>query len=233
MRAYSDARLGRLEVAPALIPRARRNRDFYRSAAANSGALKDFADALPPDNELFGREEAGPVGSTLKRQAQIALTAFIANSAVSADMWLAGFDTHDTHDTVQAELLANLTESVDFLWELAETLQIADRLVVVLASDFGRTNHYNSDAGKDHWPIGSVVVMEKNQSWTNRVIGTTTPLHHAQAMNPSSLLVDESSGTIIYPRHVHKALRNYLGIGNAPVAAPFPFNNTEDFAFFT
>ena len=35
-----------------------------------------------------------------------------------------------------------------------------------------------------------------------------------------------------YPKHVHKALRRYLGIASTPGAQRFPFNNTEDFAFF-
>ena len=38
--------------------------------------------------------------------------------------------------------------------------------------------------------------------------------------------------TVIYPKHVHKALRRYLGIANTPGAQRFPFNNTEDFASF-
>ncbi len=41
-----------------------------------------------------------------------------------------------------------------------------------------------------------------------------------------------TNGTIIYPKHVHKALRRYLGIENTPGAQRFPFHNTEDFAFF-
>ena len=35
-----------------------------------------------------------------------------------------------------------------------------------------------------------------------------------------------------YPKHVHKVLRRYLGIANTPGAQRFPFNNTENFAFF-
>ena len=58
---------------------------------------------------------------------------------------------------------------MDYLWDYAETHGVADRMVVVIGSDFGRTNFYNSQDGKDHWPIGSYIVMEKNQPWTNRV----------------------------------------------------------------
>ena len=43
---------------------------------------------------------------------------------------------------------------------------------------------------------------------------------------------DRNGRTIIYPKHVHKALRRYLGIEDTPGAKRFPFNNTEDFAFF-
>ena len=42
----------------------------------------------------------------------------------------------------------------------------------------------------------------------------------------------DPNGTHIYPKHVHKALRRYLGIENSPGARRFPFNNVEDFAFF-
>lgn len=51
-------------------------------------------------------------------------------------------------------------------------------------------------------------------------------------MNPRTLARDDSNGTIISPKHVHKALRRYLGIENTPGAQRFPFHNTEDFAFF-
>ena len=36
-----------------------------------------------------------------------------------------------------------------------------------------RTNFYNAQKGKDHSPIGTFVVMEENQSWTNRAVGET------------------------------------------------------------
>ena len=106
-------------------------------------------------------------------------------------------------------------------------------LVVHIGSDFGRTNFYNAGAGKDHWPIGSYVIMEKHQPWTGRAVGETDGLHFAQRMNPRTLRRDDRNGTIIYPKHVHKALRRYFGIERSPGAQRFPFNNTEDFAFFS
>ena len=225
----------RLEAVPNLLPGDVRHRGFYRSAFATEG-LKAYADAIPPEDELEqedryrGRDR--DFHSALRRQAQLTVLAFKTGVAVSADLWLGGFDTHATHDPDHEWLLGNLTDSVDYLWEYAETHGVADRMVVVIGSDFGRTNFYNAGAGKDHWPIGSFVVMEKNRPWTGRAVGETDGLHFAQRINPRTLRRDDRNGTIIYPKHVHKALRRYLGIENTPGARRFPFNNTEDFAFF-
>ena len=183
------------------------------------------------------RQWAGPDNGVetddgIRRQAQLTVLAFKAGVAVSADLYIGGFDTHSLHDAYQGWLLGALTDGVDYLWDYAEEHGVADRMVVVMGSDFGRTNFYNSQQGKDHWPIGSFVIMEKNQPWTNRVVGETDDLHFTQRINPASLERDDTNGTIIYPKHVHKALRRYLGIENTPGAQRFPFNNTEDFEFF-
>ena len=227
----------RLASAPGLLPVEARNRALYQSAFAASEGLKVYADAIPAEDQLeesveFTTSSGETYWSELRRQAQLAVLAFKTGVAVSADLWLGGFDTHDAHDADQGALMANLTDSVDYLWDYAEQHGIADRLVVVMGSDFGRTNFYNSQDGKDHWPIGSYVVMEKNRSWTNRVVGETDELHFAKRINPTTLESDDANGTIIYPKHVHKALRRYLGIEDTTGALRFPFSNTEDFAFF-
>ena len=232
-------RMARLASAPRLLPRAVRNRRYYQSSLAPAAAegLKRFANALPPEDEFQQPEEytsrvTGTYSNELRRQAQLAVLAFKTGAGVAADLWLGGFDTHRAHDADHEWLLGALTDSVDFLWDYAEQHGVADRLVVVIGSDFGRTNYYNAEGGKDHWPIGSYVVMEKNQPWTNRVVGETDGLHFAQKINPRTLRRDDANGTIIYPKHFHKALRRYLGIEDSPGARRFPFNGTEDFRFF-
>ena len=237
LESYRAKTASRLVSAPRLLPGDMRHRAFYRSAFATEG-LKAYADAIPPEDELEeGEEYMSPDGnrgfySELRRQAQLTVLAFKTGVAVSADLWLGGFDTHAFHDPDHEWLLGNLTDSVDYLWGYAEKHGVADRLVVVIGSDFGRTNFYNAGDGKDHWPIGSYVIMEKNQRWTGRTVGETDGLHFAYRVNPRTLRRDDRNGTIIYPKHVHKALRRYLGIANTPGAKRFPFNNTEDFAFF-
>ena len=235
MESYRATMAQRLVSTPGLLPGDVHHREFYRSAFATEG-LKSYADAIPPEDDLEQREEYegqnGGYYSDLRRQAQLAVLAFKTGVAASADLWLGGFDTHSYHDPDHEWLLGNLTDSVDYLWEYAEEHGVADRMVVVIGSDFGRTNYYNAQSGKDHWPIGSYIVMEKNQLWTGRTVGETDGLHFAERVNPRTLRRDDRNGTIIYPKHVHKALRRYLGIANTPGAQRFPFNNTEDFAFF-
>ena len=235
LKSYLAQTAEHLSTVPNLLPGDARHLSFHRSAFATEG-LKAYADAIPPEDELEQRQEyTGPnrtYRSTLRHQAQLTVLAFKTGVAVSADLWLGGFDTHAYHDPDHEWLLGNLTDSVDYLWEYAEDHGVADRMVVVIGSDFGRTNFYNAQSGKDHWPIGSFIVMEKNQSWTGRAVGETDGLHFAQRINPRTLRRDDAGGTIIYPKHVHKALRRYLGVEHTPGAQRFPFNNTEDFAFF-
>ena len=236
MARYRRATVQRLAGANRLLPAESRHLEEYLSSFSAEG-LKAYADAIPPEDELeqevaYETPSGDGYSSELRRQAQLTVLAFRTGVSVSADLYLGGFDTHARNDAGQGWLLANLTDGIDYLWEYAEAHGVADRMVVVMGSDFGRTNFYNSQDGKDHWPIGSFVIMEKNQPWTNRVVGETNDLHFAHRINPTTLGRDDANGTIIYPKHVHKALRRYLGIENTPGAQRFPFNNTEDFEFF-
>ena len=235
LQSYRAATAERLAAAPDLSPADAANLAFYRSAFDPEGfeGLKRYSDALPSEDQLEQMEEGPNFSSRLRQQAQLTVLAFKTGVAVSADLWLGGFDTHANHDEDQEWLLGNLTASVDYLWDYAEVHGVADRLVVVMGSDFGRTNFYNGGDGKDHWPIGSYIVLEKNQPWTNRVVGETDELHFAYRVDPHNLRRDDQGGTIIYPKHVHKALRRYLGIEHSAGALRFPFNNTEDFDFFS
>ena len=233
--AHADT-ANRLTLAPDLMPTDARHRQTYRSAFDGADGLEEYAASIPPSDELEQPQRYPGANheyySDLRRQAQLAVLAFKTGVAVSADLWLGGFDTHAYHDQDHGWLLGNLTDAVDFLWDYAELHGVADHLIVVMGSDFGRTNRYNAKQGKDHWPIGSYVVMEKNQPWTDRVVGETDGLHFAQRINPSTLQRDDRDGTIIYPKHVHRALRRYLGVEYSPAALKFPFHNTEEFAFF-
>ena len=216
---------------PSLSERQLRNRRAYLEALESSALLKNFSATVEASGDLpEGRNENG-FWSTLELQSKLAVMAFSSGVSSSADLQIGGFDTHQNHDWNQGNAMRLMTEGIDALWNYAEEYGVADRLVVLIGSDFSRTPHYNDDNGKDHWPIGGYVIMEKGVNWTNRMVGYTDEGHFASRINPSTLQVDETNGTYIYPKHVMRALRKYLGIDVAGVADPFPLN-TEDFDFF-
>lgn len=209
-----------------------KHRESYFEALSRAEGIKEFGNLLPDANSVQPLRMVGEEESTLHRQVQAALLAFSAGVSIAADIVEQGFDTHANHDQDHPPLLANVTDAIDYLWTYAEELGLADRLVLVIGSDFGRTPFFNSGDGKDHWPIGSYIVMERNVGFTNQMLGETDPVHNAFAISTQTLQRDDTSGVIIKPSHVHKALRRYLGIENSAAAQLFPFSTTEDFAFF-
>ncbi len=218
----------------AAMPQDLLNRQNFITALKNSDGLKAFGALIPKEADLQPSRSVTSKSytSTIHQQVQMALLAFKSGLSVAADLSENGFDTHFDHDADHEVLLTNVMDAVDYLWDSAEQLGIANRLVVLIGSDFGRTPYYNAGNGKDHWPIGSYVVMEKNATYTNRMLGETDGGHNALKINPQSLARDDSAGVQIYTKHVHKALRKYLGLENLPQAKQFPFSGTEDFKFF-
>ncbi|MES2604285.1 MAG: DUF1501 domain-containing protein [Pseudomonadota bacterium] len=211
------------------------NRQNFINAVKNSDGLKAFGALIPSEAQLQAERilTMRQLRCTIHQQAQIALLAFKSGLSVAADLIQDGFDTHFDNDTDQDILLGNAFDAVDAMWDYAEQLGLANRLVVVIGGDFGRTPYYNSGAGKDHWPIGSYIIMEKNATYTNRMLGETDGGHNAKKLNLSTVLRDDSSaGVPLYTKHVHKALRKYLGIENSAPSQLFPWTGVEDFRFF-
>ena len=205
----------------------RRSREAYLTSLQAMEPLVEFGTTLPTNDELAPRGKNG----FLKQQAQFAVLAFKGGVSVTADLNLGGFDSHEGNDADQLSALAELTDGIDYLWDAAEEAGIADRLVVIVGSDFSRTPYYNSGAGKDHWPIGSYIIMEKGASYTNRVIAGTDELQNALAIDPKTLK-QSTFGTKILTSHVHDSLRDYLGLSGTATSSVFPFNNQEKFNFF-
>jgi hypothetical protein len=204
----------------------------YKSSLDNASILTRFADELNQVGSLYEDERGTEFWSSLKRQMQLALISMKAGVSVAADLQIGGFDTHSNHDVFQSELMAHTTDSIDFFWEFAGQMGLAERIVLVVTSDFSRTPYYNDSNGKDHWPVGSAIIMERDAPWGNRVVGLTDEGQNVVPINPLTLQPQQNGGSIIYPKHVMQALREYMGISNSPLLNPFPFNNSENFAFF-
>ncbi len=150
------------------------------------------------------------VSDGLKGQAELAVAAFASGLAVSANLNAGGFDTHGDHDIDQTTSLTDLLEGLNHLWAQIELLGLQNKVTVIVGSDFGRTPFYNNGDGKDHWNITSIIAMGAGITG-NTVIGATDKNFNALKLNPSTLQPD-SNGITVTPQHVHRSLRNFLGV---------------------
>mgnify|MGYP000054436778 CR=1 FL=1 len=204
----------------------------YKSSIESASILGQFSDGLSAAGNLSEDEQFGNFWSSLRRQSELALIAMKTGVCVSADLTFGGFDTHEMHDTDHNALFSRMFDGIDYFWQYAEQLGLADRIVMMITSDFSRTPYYNETDGKDHWPVGSAIIMERGAPWGNRMVGLTDEAQNVIPINPTTMQPDPNSGKIIYPKHVMQSLREYMGVADHSLAQPFKFNNAESFNFF-
>lgn len=200
--------------------------NYFHAVSANTRGFEDFRETY---NAL---DSAAYPSDRFTDSIKFAFTAFKAGLGIAADIRLGGFDTHDNHDQGFGRSMATLTNALAAAWHYAEQLAIADRLIVVLSSEFGRTPWYNNQQGKDHWPYNSAIVMKKGVSWTNRMVGLTDSAHIGQRLNPQTLKSDRQRGLEIEPKHVMHALRELLGVAHSDAASYFNLEVEQPFQFF-
>ncbi len=219
---YQNERLDRLMASKLLLPRQEKGMNNLYLANSTRSDLDAFADLLPENFEADNDYRA----------AQLALLAYQSGLCVAAQLGFNGFDTHQAHDEDHFEPLAKLTDLVAFIFDTAEEAGFADKIVLTMGSDFGRTPYYNAGGGKDHWPICSAIFIQQGAAWGNRVVGATDEGHNAFSINPETLAVDESAnGLRLEPKHLQQAMRQLGNIDQSSVAQLFPLN-AEDVDFF-
>ena len=214
-RQISEQRLLRVQRALALHDAAR-NRDVT--------SLRDFVNNLnatsAPNTYVNSRGNA----RNLFNQAQTAFAAFEAGAAATAQIDLGGFDTHTDHDLRHYPRLMDYLAAVDNIIDDAMARGFGDNLVIVMGSDFGRTNKFNNNNGKDHWSHTSMMVWGAPAHFQgNRIVGATDDLQRSMKVNPNTLALD-NNGVEITPEYMHQALRSLAGIETNPgVSGVFPF----------
>lgn len=200
----------------------------FNVAHSGTNELKKLTEFLPDDLNTHP-DRNNPVFS----QGRFAMAGYKAGLTVSVNISTGGFDTHSNHDNNHIPRMESLLKGVDLLVTEAENQGIADKVIFVIGSDFGRTPGYNSGNGKDHWPITSMMFMGAGITG-NRVIGASTHRHSAQSVNPSNLAIDDVNGIKITPAHIHKAMRKLAGIeNNSLLTQYYPLNGVEDLPIFT
>lgn len=203
-------RRGERQQAP-LLPRSQRAESMLYAAQLNSKALSRVVPHIPKEIPK----------QRIAQQAEIALASFRAGVCVSANLSIGQFDSHANNDTDQMKLIPELLEGVAYILHRAETLQIRERLVLVVQSEMGRTPNYNNGNGKDHWSIGSIMFLGPGIRG-DRVIGGTDEGQFAVRVNPQTLELQTDGGLLLRPEHLHEALRRYAGIDGHPASQKFP-----------
>ncbi|MFM7056314.1 MAG: DUF1501 domain-containing protein [Planctomycetota bacterium] len=223
---HDDFALNRIEQAMAerrkereqspLLPRSQHAESMLYAAQVNSKALSRVVPHIPKDIPK----------QRIAQQAEIALASFRAGVCVSANLSIGQFDSHASNDTDQMKLIPELLEGIACILHRAESLQIRERLVLVVQSEMGRTPNYNSGNGKDHWSIGSVMFLGPGIRG-NRVIGKTDDGQFAVKINPKTLEPQPDTGLLVRPEHIHEALRKYAGIDHHPSSLKFPLGISD------
>jgi len=205
------------------LPNIRESLTRLLSSRLNVSQLQSFADnleqsAVRPESDFNGRNKAYKI----YQQGRIALAGFQQGVTSSVNIRLGGFDTHSNHDEKHYPLLMDLLQGVDAILDEAKSRGLQDRIVLVMLSDFGRSNKYNQGNGKDHWPVSSAMLMGNSQQRIlgNRVVGETSNRHEAYRLNPNDLSPDflnsSPSSVQLTPAHLHLSLRQLAGVENSP-----------------
>jgi hypothetical protein len=200
------------------VPRAQLTAQQLGGAADSRALLARVAQFTPATFDTFAQAHVGLIA------AQSGITTTIQLSS-------GGFDGHSQLSNSYANALPRLTDMVDYVWQKAATLGLADRILLRIYSEFGRTP-LNSGNGKDHWAVGTQILMEANPAWGNRVFGASGPKHEQLRINPATGQVDPVNGIVMRPRHIHAALRQYLGIQTNDPKFNLKVPTAENFDFF-
>jgi Protein of unknown function (DUF1501) len=164
-------------------------------------------------------------------QAHVALIAAQAGITSTIQLASGGFDGHSQLASAYATALPRLTDLIDYIWQKSAALNLSNRIFLRIYSEFGRTP-LNAGNGKDHWSVGSQVLMEAAPAWGNRVFGASGPRHEQLKINTATGAVDPVNGAVIKPRHIHDAVRRYLGFTTSDPKFNLKVPSTENFDFF-
>ena len=209
-------RLKAEQAAGTLVPRAQQVSSQFSGASDSRALLARVNQFLP---------------ATFDNAAHVGLVAAQSGLTAAISLQSGGFDGHGQLANSYAQNLPRLTTLMQYVWDKAAQLGIENRIFMRVYSEFGRTP-LNGGDGKDHWSVGSQVFMEANPAWGNRVFGASGPRHQQLRINPATGAVDPVNGKVIAPRHLHAAVRDYLGFNTTDSRFQLRVPADEKFDFF-
>jgi len=212
-------RMQAMQASGTLLPKATILTDQFGASTGARALMQQVAGFIPATFD------------TPFTQAHVALIAAQAGITSTIQLSSGGFDGHSQLANAYSTALPRLTDMVDYIMQKAAALNLSNRIFLRIYSEFGRTP-LNAGNGKDHWSVGSQVLMEANPAWGNRVFGASGPKHEQLKINTSTGAVDPVNGVVIKPRHIHEAVRKYLGFTSTDPKFNLKVPATENFDFF-
>ncbi|HVE88289.1 MAG TPA: DUF1501 domain-containing protein [Burkholderiaceae bacterium] len=199
--AVRTARLEALKAAGVMLPKERLLTEQVIAGKEARVRLEAVAANIPQAfNQQFADIQVGLIA------AQSGITAAI-------QVERGGFDSHGNIEDYNGAngSLTRLTNALTFAWDEAAARGLTDRLVVMVGSEFGRSQL--NPTGKDHNNVGGtyLFMLPPGSGLGNRTVGYSGPRHEARTINPKTGAPDPA-GVMLRPHHVHDAVRDYLGI---------------------
>ena len=110
-----------------LLGQDKNNLQAFNDALTSKESLKEFKSYLPKSEELEGNISVSTdTMSNLRDQIKLTTSAFQSGLTSAADLYIGGFDTHSTHDSLHEPLLAFATDAIQLFWQIAEDKGIAE-----------------------------------------------------------------------------------------------------------
>ncbi len=198
------------------LPLIKNKMNLLYTARTGMGDLKKINDYLP--DELSN--------SNIERQAEIALAAYAAGLAQTATITGGGFDTHGNNDAGQDNSRSNIIRGTLRLLNRAVELGIQDELLVFMGSDFGRTPRYNDAQGKDHWSVGTVMIIDPSGEVPGgRTLGGTNDVGRYETVDTNGAVGGDLT---IKNSSIHQWARKHIGIEDHEVVKLFPLNTGDN-----
>ena len=216
-----EATLGAVNAETHSLSRVARARRFVHEAQMASKSLSRIVPHIPeraPDDHFLV-------------QVEIALAAFASGLGVSANLQMGTFDSHNTNDVDQMNLIPQFLAGIDYMMVRAEEIGLRNRLIVIIQSEMGRTPWYNGTRGKDHWSVNSMMAMGPGITGNRVVGGTHINPDSGFDLSPNLIdpvtLAESPDGIRMRPEHIQTAQRALLGIADHPFSAKFDLGVPE------
>lgn len=153
---------------------AQRGRERWQGLGRNAQRGADFENAIGRAEQLVDIGGLGDLdyAQSFGLQVDLAIQALSLGTSAACQIELGGWDTH-ANNSDQVIYWEQLFSELRRLIQGLETAGLMEETVVAVVSEMGRTPKLNGDAGKDHWPVTSAMLIGTDIGG-GRVLGGTS-----------------------------------------------------------